>query len=298
MNHYTVYGNTIATDLLFPQLIPCIAQTADIVIRQGVIPDHILAEAEHSAYAFGSSESYLVNKTCYLYVENGRTITYRTKPGANENYLKTYILGYGIAMLFLQMDHLAIHCSAVSDAKGAILICGESGCGKSTVTTHLLERGYTLMADDMAVLAHNKEGKAMVMPAFPYQKLCRDVVEQQKLDQSKLLYINEEKDKFLVPYQGSFFTHPVLLRGIILLSLSGRENDVLCRPLTGIDTFHAYTENLFLRHLLAEKKYQVPVGPLCLSFANAVPIWNITRPVQKDTLTQVLSCVDHIAASL
>ncbi|MGN0473397.1 MAG: hypothetical protein ACI4F8_11180 [Lachnospiraceae bacterium] len=91
MNYYTLYGNTIATDLLFPQLIPYVAQTADIVIRQGVIPDHILAEAERSAYAFGSSESYLVNKTCYLYVENGRTITYHPKPGANEIYLKTII---------------------------------------------------------------------------------------------------------------------------------------------------------------------------------------------------------------
>lgn len=302
MNYYKLYGNIIETDLVFPQLVPCDPAPAEsmdtILVVAGTMPDSIIERAAKLAYDFGPTCSYLTNRTCYLLVEDGKRILYQAKENANEIYLKTYILGFGMSMLFHQRGSLSIHCSAVSNENGALLICGESGCGKSTITTHLLENGYTLMADDMAILTKNKEGKAMVLPAFPFQKLCRNVVLEQNLNLDELIYINEEKDKFLVPYQGEFSCDARLLRGIIVLSLLPQECDVTCQQMSGINMFHAYTENLFLRHLLAEKKYQVPTGPLCLSYAGSAPVWMLSRPVGKDTLAEVLKNIDTILHAL
>ncbi|MGN0473399.1 MAG: hypothetical protein ACI4F8_11190 [Lachnospiraceae bacterium] len=294
MNYYSLYGSIIKTDLDFPQLLSSSSTDYDIIIQNGPMPEFILEFSKSVSYDFGPDSSFLSNRTCYFHVTNGNTITYQAKENANIMYLKTYILGYGVSMLFLQRNQLAIHCSAVSNEKGALLICGESGYGKSTLTSHLLEIGYTLMADDMAIIAKNREGNTDVYPAFPFQKLSRDIVEAKKLNYDDLIYIDEDKDKFLVPYQGDFSISPIPLRGIITLSLLPQDCDVQTTPVTGLDCLHTYTENLFLRHLLGNRKYVNPIGPLCFDFMNAAPIWNIARPVNRNTLSQVLHEIDRI----
>ena len=74
------------------------------------------------------------------------------------------------------------------------------------------------MADDMAWV----DG-SMVYPAFPYQKLCRDVVEREGYDMEELIYIDEQKDKFLARYRGAFSTESRLMKGFILLHLTSAE---------------------------------------------------------------------------
>ena len=153
-NRYVLYGMQISTDLVFEQLVqagkkeealPC------ITIEESAIPEWILQE-EKKKYEFGQELSWLSNKTMWMVVKDGKHIGYRLKEGGNTGYAKTYLLGYGMAMLALQRGMPAIHCSAVAGEKGAVLIAGESGAGKSTVTCGLLERGYRLLADDMAVV--------------------------------------------------------------------------------------------------------------------------------------------------
>jgi hypothetical protein len=208
-----------------------------------------------------------------------------------------------MAMLALQRENLAIHCSAVADERGAFLIAGESGAGKSTVTTAFLERGYRLLADDMAfveVRGADEEGakQAYVKPAFPYQKLCRDVAVRQGYHLEELLYIDEEKDKFLAPYRGTFKTEAVPLTGFIILAELPVEA-VVAEEIRGIQKLSACAGNLFLRHLLGQGRYEPYIGQMCLAMASVVPIYRIVRPVGEDTVQEVIekafAVVDAIA---
>lgn len=208
---YRLYGLRIKTDLDFPQLVVEDAETVtepvpEIRIEEGEIPKEIIRETRRK-YDFGPDFSFLSNRTMWMVVEQGRFIRYRRKEGSNPFYLKTYLLGYGMAMIAMQRGQLAIHCSAVADERGAVLIAGESGAGKSTITTMLLEQGYELMADDMAVVEPRTD-RTFVYPAFPYQKLCRNVAVEQGYDLTRLLYINEEKDNFWCLTGGHFPQKP------------------------------------------------------------------------------------------
>ena len=121
-------------------------------------------------------------------------IRYHIRKGGDPGAVRTYLLGFGIAMLSLQQGKLPIHCSALATPEGgAILIAGESGAGKSTLTAELLKRGYRFLADDMAVVDISGKEGVWVYPAFPYMKLCRDVVLRQGYPPEELLYIDEKK---------------------------------------------------------------------------------------------------------
>lgn len=295
MYYYRLYGFRVVSELSFPQLVTeteAMSGAPEIFIQSGTVPEWI-AQTTDKQYEFGEEFAWLSNKTTWLMAEGGRKITYCLKEGGNLMYLRTYILGYGMSMLAMQRGILSIHCSALCDEDGAVLIAGESGAGKSTVTTAFLESGYRLMADDMA-LVETVDGVTRALPAFPFQKLCRNVVEEKGYDLEKLIYINEEKDKFLVPYEGKFDLTAVPVKAFIMLGLAKGE-EVVTQEIEGLGRFHVYANNLFLRHLLGQDKYKPAIGQRCLEMAARVPTYYIGRPAGRDTTKQVTEIALRLA---
>lgn len=197
MYYYRIYGQKIESDIDFRQLVKDdTLDQASITIRKGEMPENIIEEMKISYTALSKTESWFYNRTLRCLIRNGNEIIYAPFKNINEQYLRTYILGYGLSMLFLQRKKLAIHSSGVRKGKNAILISGVSGAGKSTLTTRFLENGYNFMADDITVVDYENED-CFAYPCFPFQKLCRNVVEQKKLNTDDLIYIDEDKDKYL-----------------------------------------------------------------------------------------------------
>lgn len=296
MYYYRLYGMIVASDLEFIQLVPESTAASlpcpDVVLLSGEIPEWVREKAGRLQikYEFGEQFSWLMNKTTWLVVEQGNKIIYCMNQGGNIQYLQSYILGFGFAMLALQRRNLAIHCSALADDKGAILIAGESGAGKSTVTAALLEQGYRLMADDMVYVETGMDKQVMAKPAFPYQKLCRNVALEKGFDLEQLIYINEDKDKYLVPYQGSFSTEVVPVKVMLTLEIINGEK-IEVKEAEGLEKFYLCSGNLFLRHLLLQQKYEPYIGELCLQMAGAIPIYRIGRPDNRETSSEIIARV-------
>ena len=289
MYYYKLYGFKVVSDIEFSQLVVCTDEMEpDIEIKAGGILQWIFdKEQDGIKYEFGDEISWLSNKTCCLLIEKGRKLTYHLKEGGNPVYLQAYLLGWGMSMLALQRGIIAMHCSAVADEKGAVIISGRSGSGKSTLTGALLTRGYRLMADDMALVEETKEG-IMVRPAFPYQKLCRDAAAAQGYCLEELKYINEKKDKFLVPYRGIFSTEPVRIKGFILLGFT-EGNEIIGKEVEGIQKFRIIVNNQFLQALLGDNKYKPALGQKCLKIAAGTPIYDLLRPAGRETVRDVMT---------
>lgn len=284
MYYYKVYGLKVESDLVFPQLVRCEESTvSDVQIMKAELSQEIQANWPKKKYVFGRDYSWLINRTCQIQVYEGKRITYALQEGGKADYLQTYLLGYGMSMLALQRNMLPMHCSVVADEEGAVMIAGESGVGKSTITTSFLNNGYYLMADDMAFVDGTN-----VYPAFPYQKLCRDVVIREGLNPEELIYIDEDKDKFLAPVKGKFDVNKRPVKGFIYLHIcEGQE--VITNELVGLERFHVYASNLFLRKLLGNQKYEAYIGSICLEMASKVPLYAMGRPNGRDTTDEVVS---------
>lgn len=289
MHYYRLYGYLVESELEFPQLVKAAEENkeADIVIVSGTMPEELIQkEQEEIYYEIGDEFSWLTNPTCMYYVEHGKKITYFLKPEGIEMRLRNYILGFGISLLLLQRGEMALHGSALHNGKEAILITGESGCGKSTLTNSYLEQGWSLMADDMALVKYTKENGTLVYPAFPYQKLCRNVAVERGYNLDELIYINEQKDKFLVPCGGVFELEGKPLRKFMMLYIY-EEDKVASSEVKGFAKFHVCANNLFLRHLLEEQKYSPRIGQKCLELIANVDVHIIARPEGKDTTEEI-----------
>lgn len=290
MYQYRIYGMCLLSDIRFPQLQTASAEDANtlpqVTVAEASFPAQFRRDATHYSH-IAKDVSYLSNSYCYLLVEQGNRISYEKKGEVSDLLLGGYLLGWGLSMLCHQQGRLALHGSCVAGPDGAILICGNSGSGKSTVTRELLSRGYTFLADDISVLQFS-DNTVSASPAFPYQKLCRDAVERLALPQEELIYIDEKKDKFLVPYKGSFPTAPVPVCGLAFLTVT--EKDTLTvTELSGVDKFRTCMNTLFLKPLFGESLYAPENGIMGLNLAARIPVYRIERPANKDSSKEIVS---------
>ncbi len=288
---YKLYGMNLESDLELPQLVKLPSEEEnkgiDVVIRKGRFPEEL--KREKSCWSeIKKPVALLSNDTCYLYIENGKEITYELKENSkNPQYLGSYILGWGMTILLWQLGELGIHCSCVANENGALLISGNSGSGKSTVTAFFLDHGYHLMADDIARVVLKEDG-AYAYPAFPAQKFCRDVAVSRELDLDELIHIDEDKDKFLVPYEGPFLLGPEKVRTMVFLTKIGTKEPVF-REMVGFEKYMTCLNALFLKPLLKEHLTDKENAESALKMASLFPIYLSARPFEGDTKAEVLN---------
>lgn len=301
MFYYRLYGFTMESDM---EIFPLVKENNPdsgrpriqvITEKSPAFFDTIRTEGK-PPYEFGTELSYLENKTLKMVVEQGSRIRIFLKEGAVLQYVRTYLLGFGMSMLAMQRGMTAIHCSAAEKNGIAVLIAGESGAGKSTVTSYFLKKGYHLMADDCAVLEPTDDG-VLVWPAFPYTKACRNELEKSGCPAEEAIYIDEQKDKFMIPYRGDFSTEAKRYGGFLWLA-AAESGQPQAKEISGVEKFFMCSENLFLRHLLREKKYAPAIGERCLKIAAAAPMGAYVRAFSETPAEETAEAVYGFAEKL
>lgn len=301
MYRYKMYEFILESEVEFVQL-----EKADdkvdsdrvIYVRFGKIAEEVMSLIKKNAPMtqcyIRSDLGVFYNRFGYYLMRDGKEIIFEVKENRTVSDVSPFLLGYCIAMILQQRHILAIHCSAVYDEKGAILVSGDSGAGKSTISRKLLEAGMKLMADDVAAV-DLKEGVPFVYPAFPYQKLCRNEVEGRNLNLDELIYVDEEKDKFLVPVKEVYYGHSAPLKLMVILVAEDVE-DIEIKKLSGMEHVFALKENLFLSMLPGEWKDDIYLNKTCLMVASKCPVYQIKRPCnnEKDTSGDITNMIMDI----
>lgn len=257
-----------------------------IYISKGV-PEAISA-IEAGKWDMGEKESYLSNTTCWIYVKNGEEIRYELKPDGEERKLNNFLLGFGMSLLAFQRDYVPVHSSCLLKDGKAILISGDSGAGKSTTTAEYINKGYTLMADDITFVRPGADGMPMAYPAFPYQKLCRNEVEKRHAGEEGLIYIDESRDKFLVPWRGYYTPNPRPVKGIVYLCKNDVEK-VIVEKAKGFEKFFILSKSIYMRRLVGERVHDKSIGEKILWLASKTPVIVAVRPMEKDTIKELVS---------
>lgn len=294
MYYYRAFGLFLETDIEFQNLKKAAVdecQSNKVMIRAAQMPQSVVDTGD-GGYRIGENYSFLHNRTMMMEIKNGTEIAYQLKAGGNPEYMKSYILGYGITMLCLQRKIITLHCSAVERNGSAVLISGKSGSGKSTLTSRLLSRAYGFLADDIAAVVPDEQ-KVLVYPTFPYQKLCRDAALAQEYDLEQMTYIDEEKDKFLISMQKQYIDHPVPVKAMVYLyTHDGKSME--CEKLEGMDKVGCIASNQFLQNLLGKDIFLPYIGQECLRIASKVDVYLIGRPLQGEAGEEIADFISGL----
>ena len=300
MYRYKIYGEIIESEFELKLLVPALESNVSqdvITIRERDIENEVLSFLEeHNAlqkqYEIGLNKSAFKNKGGYYLIQGGKEIFIKLNEGYTYETISAWILGFCLSMALLQKGTLTIHCSAIATETGAILISGTPGAGKSSLARKLIEDGFKLMADDVAGV-HFEDDNCIIHSAFPFQKLCSNEINKRGLDKKNLIYINEDKDKYLVPVNEIFEYSPKKLQAFFYI-VKSPEKELKIQKLTGFDCLIAIKDNLFLHKLNGEWENTPEIINICLKIASCCPIYLIVRPERSDTLEEISKKVLHL----
>ena len=124
----------------------------------------------------------------------------------------------------------------------------------------------------------------LIQPAFPQQKVCRDVAESMESEQ--LFYVDEKKDKFAYMNREDFCGEPRKLSTIFLLS-KYEGDELVIERLKGLDKWNGIMRNLFLLDAYLALGFPAEERNRCLAIAGRTEVYAIRRPEGKDTVEEI-----------
>ena len=225
-------------------------------------------------------------------VEGGHAIRLHPGLAAQPPELRLYTLGSAWAALGYQRGMAMWHASAVARNGYAVLLCGESGQGKSTLAAALVERGANLMSDDLARVDLS-DGQACVYPSATRLKLWSQAIAhlgwQDRIVQQD--WYREDKFHCAAPgFKGD--ASPVRVAAIVSLE----EGDSLeCAQLTGAPAFETVLRQTLFRPEMVEALNGWGLqGAHVARIVSACPVYRLRRPRDLARLEETSACVEKL----
>lgn len=298
MYYYKIYGLNVASEAPFRKLSPRNEEdmpSVDVTVHIGKVPDEIKSFAADN-YGIGCKNDliWFKNRHALYYVEGRDSIIVEPINDESIGHAMAVVLSFGFAIICLNRNIPAIHCSAVTYQDTGCLIAGYSGMGKSTLTTRVLDAGGTLITDDVAMI-EPKDDELIIYPSFPTQNLCRDIVDQWGYDMEELvpIFSDDDREKYVINRGDQFSETPTGLHKMFILSTYPGD-EVVLKQVEGADKLTSITRNLFISPMLPYLKVPEALLPKLIQIANMLDIYILLRPESGNTSSEQLKKIESV----
>ena len=135
----------------------------------------------------------------------------------------TYLLGPVMGYVMLLRGVVCLHASAVAIGNEAIALVGPAGSGKSTTAAAFVERGYSVLAEDVVTIDDRRD-RFLVRPGYPCIRLWPAAVKALYGSEDHLPKLTPNWDKCYLDLTEQFQREPLPIAAIY--QLGERRHDV------------------------------------------------------------------------
>ncbi len=294
---YTAYNLSIDSEIDLPELFPMHtsnAESADVKIHFGSIAPEGLADGQQLGpflWATPKSLWLQVPQIARFLVGNGNAIRIDPEPGIDEDSIRVFLLGSVFGALLHQRGHLVLHGNAIRIGDQCMVCVGCSGAGKSTLAAGFLQRGYTILADDVVPV----DSDCRAVPGFPRIKLWQDVAERLNIDTAGLRRIRPNLEKFNYPVDLAADTPPLPIRWIYILGSNNVAEEFQIDPIQGLQRFQPLRNNTYRVGFLDGMGLKPEHMKLCGQLAGRIRLARVTRP---DNGFMLARLIDRLLADI
>lgn len=221
--YYKAYSFTIKSIFAIPELLLANpTESSDVVIKVAPITNILDDPIQTNGYIQINKHQYLLNidQVARYLVQDGNLIVIEPYEGVTQAEIRLYLIGSAFGALMHQRGLLPVHGSAIIYGKQAILFCGESGIGKSTLAAGFIKKGFQILADDICVITLDQNNCPIVHPGFPQMKLWTDSLLKLGHKTNPFLTYHSRPRKYSLPLEFEFSNHPVILNGIYIITIN------------------------------------------------------------------------------
>ncbi|WP_430786409.1 aldolase [Virgibacillus flavescens] len=223
-------------------------------------------------------------------VQNGNEIFVSPFKDSREDQVRLYILGTCMGALLMQRRTLPLHGSAVAIDGKTYAIVGDSGAGKSTLASAFLNRGYTLLSDDVIPVTLNEINMPIVIPAYPQQKLWVESLDQFGINSENLRPIMDRETKYAVPVTDKFAAEPMQLAGIFELTKTDAD-EIGIQPIQNLDRLRTLFNHTYRNFLLSRLGLLEWHFGFSAMIVNKLEFHQLQRPTSRFTANELVDII-------
>jgi hypothetical protein len=290
MNYcYSAYGLAMAFPVSCPAL-PLSNGAVELICTLGRVPSGLEKARAAGVGWEATPERFLFRDrggAGQFLVEGGTRITLETGAADHAERLNYLLAHVALPAALRQRGWVVLHAAAGGNVKGAIAAAGQSAAGKSTTLAGLIERGWVMLADDIAAVRLSADGAPEIVPSIPEMHLGEAVAHRLGWDIGNATRQPGLRRKLTLETGHAMARGPLPLRAIYLLQPSGNDK-VRATPLHGGDRFAA------LHQAVAGPWFpenQASAFPIVSAILANVPVIQIERPRQRWSLTEILEVI-------
>jgi hypothetical protein len=231
-------------------------------------------------------------------VRQGREVIVQPALGATSAEVHVFLLGTVFGLLCHQRGLFPLHASCVRIGGGAVAFCGSSGTGKSTLAASLVQRGHSLVADDVTAIDIGASSGPMVLPSMPRMRLWRDSLEALAVPHETLQRDRIELEKYALPVRGigQFLAEPLPLRAIFLLRSENAPGLNGAARMPAMESVALLTGQIYRRRHAEAMGRKAELFQGVARIANTVPVRRLTRQLDLAQLDEVAAMVEELVA--
>lgn len=199
-------------------------------------------------------------------VLEGASISVDAAPSADQDSIRVFLTGPVLGALLVQRQLLTFCGTVLASERGAMLLLGCAGAGKSTAAGMLLSRpGYRLVSDGLCVL--QKQGSYWIAwPGAAALQLWSDALTAVRCGDEPAANLRPGLDKYRLPLPALRVYEPQRITEIYELIPVTTEQKPLLTSLQGMDKIRTLISST------QSRRYLGGFDPLGLQLAQAMPL--------------------------
>lgn len=307
--YYRGYGLLFQSEIELPELTPADAGNPDICLSVSDVAAQALEELEtreRANYWFApTSKGHVLElpDQAVLLVPNDRQVILSPAEGCDLDFVRLFIIGSVVGILFHKRGQLVLHGAAVLHDRGVSVFVGESGAGKSTLAAHMGDRGFPILSDDTLPIAQTPEKGFVAWPGSRVFKLWRDALGVLGRTTSELREVHANTEKFFTPNPlvAPDAPHPVF--EVIVLDAAEDDAPPRLEKLASLTALQQINENAYRPNLVRLLGRETPHFQVTAALAGAVHTYTLTRPWDLSRIDESVDLMlahwrDHPAAPM
>ncbi|MCF8018778.1 MAG: hypothetical protein K9L62_05150 [Vallitaleaceae bacterium] len=290
INHYSVYGLHISTELLLDELIRESGK-ADLTISKGKVPNFLIGTTQSCAYFQVKENEFLtrIENVGSFYAIEGKEIIYDPYDSADYMSIKMYLYGFLLPVILMQRGRFPMHGSCIEIDGKSIVLSGASGVGKSSLAIAFRLAGYKLIADDLIALNDHWHEGLKAHYGFPLQKITVDTAKHLKVVTVGLEKIPGE-DKYIIPLDTEFQKEAVPLIALFeIMTHDGEE--VTVRELFGGEKLRCIIANTYNVEMIGTMGLAQEHFKYGTELSKVLRVFRLNRPQDGFTLQRQMELI-------
>lgn len=295
---YWAYGLKIESAMELPEMLPHqFTEEPDLRIELGPVPEDLTAPGSirEGDTSINATEFILRLPIGRYLATNGNKITVDIFPNADDKSIRLFLLSNAMPAIIHQRHKICLHAGAIVVNNELVLICGDSGAGKSTTISALMQKGYQIFSDDVCVLnpPASPEKYIDAYPSYRVVKLWEDSLE--KLDQlNEKSYENKLRplvDKYLVKFEQELFPDPLPIKKLFILKKGDAVTTPSIQKLSQYQAFKSLLDNNYRPSLVEQLGLKNLTFEILSQLAGKIEVLEITRPVNGNSIEEVIGLI-------